>query len=223
MAILRLAENRETTLNKFIILPILFAFGIVSVPSVAAQDSDAEVNASDEGNEPIENRFALLPHIFIDLEREVEYNWRHFRTGRIRRCDDPELKCLTGRSFEVVWPRQCEDYTVGDTWEHSGEAGGSQIKSSIVGSFSTNACHRSVDLVIVKTEGVKNYLYVLRPRTGLSAVIHDPAHRGILSEMISEEAFLAELSSGISETVDGFAVSYLVGRESIGECISPHS
>lgn len=165
-------------------------------------------------------RYAFLPNVFIDLERGWEYNRRRLSASRISLCSTAELNCFDGSTFHVVWPKACDFFDIGDRWEVEFSDGEERIVSEVVGTFIRRGRHSASHAYLLRTDGVNNFLYVLIPRYGLAGIVHDPEERGILPDKVVDEAFLAELASGISETSEGFIASYLVGGANVEVCNS---
>lgn len=191
-------------------LLLLFSINIIFLEQVSSQNDD---NFLTQAPSKDGQKFAFLPYVYLNVSSGYEVDGIFNRTTIVRSCSTGLFNCLNGNLFKLSWPKACRVFPLDGVW------GIGETQSKVVGNFIKQVRHGKAHMIIVATDGVKDRLYILKNGEGLVGIIYDPSNRGILLEEITDDTLTEQLSMGRTKLNNGYVVSYLVGFDTVGECL----
>lgn len=165
-----------------------------------------------------ETRFALLPHIFIDLHRGLETNRGSDRAGVIKDCGSETWNCLTGTTFNIMWRKECGPYEKGQSWSVD-TRDGEPVKFEVLHELSSGYVHSPRSRWLVSSTYDPDVVYIFTDGIGLTGLVQDPLRRSDLASRLESAEKREEVRTSGGRTEDGLYVSNLVGWGKIGECV----
>lgn len=197
------------------------------VMSMALSDfsSQPEKDIKDQATEISPRRFALLPHIFFDLDSHAFYNRISFQNlGLIYDCSDDQWNCLHGHNvaLNLNWSRQCGPYNVGQSWTRSKVGSSGPLTMSVVAEYLVGTGLKR-PRYLVRSSLDSQRLFIFADSDGLIGVIQDGAipidgAKDRFKERLRDGSLVQALEDDPSSLEDENFFSSYLKFEKIGTC-----